>query len=207
MENAVIVYIVKNEAKIASHELLFLMAQDYFKTLGLVLNKNDWQITYNDRGKPSNIKYPQIHFSISHSGLYWLVAFGHQNLGIDVQLMELKKKNSNDHYLKLAKRFFNPSEINYLNNSLDIKQSFFLIWCAKESYVKYLGSGISNTFDRFSCLLDNDALFTVDSKLIKWKVDNIYYYQKIIASNYLFCLATDNLVDIQFKQVDSLKKN
>lgn len=83
-----------------------------------------------------------LHFSVSHSGAYWVCAFSEQKVGIDIQ------RKTNNYQRGIAKRFFHFDEQEYLekNNFTD----FFQIWTAKESYVKYTGQGILEGFSDFS---------------------------------------------------------
>lgn len=88
-----------------------------------------------------------IYFSISHSGNYVLFALGFAELGIDIQ----KYKNCNAE--RIAKRVFHNSEYEYLKK--DNYNSFFDVWTAKESYVKYTGQGITNEYNDFSVIDEN----------------------------------------------------
>lgn len=85
---------------------------------------------------------PWLHFSISHSGDFWACAMAAQEVGLDLQQ---HTKGRREH---ISKRFFHPLENEYLkkNNYRD----FFDVWAAKESYVKFTGSGIGEDFGGFS---------------------------------------------------------
>ena len=94
------------------------------------------------RGKPYFPEYPWLHFSISQSGGVWACAMAAQEVGLDLQQ---HTKGRREH---ISKRFFHPLENEYLkkNNYRD----FFDVWAAKESYVKFTGSGIGEDFGGFS---------------------------------------------------------
>ena len=85
-------------------------------------------------GKPRFSRLPWLHFSISHSGDWWICAMSHQPVGLDLQLHQTYAAPA-----KLAQRFFHPRENSWL---AEMGYShFFDLWSAKESWVKYMGRG------------------------------------------------------------------
>lgn len=101
-------------------------------------------------GKPY-IKGGGVHFSLSHSGGYWVCAIASVPVGLDLQ------ENRRCPYEKLANRFFHPQEREYV--SLYGKEGFYQVWTAKESYVKYLGTGINGSFSKFSTVPRKGRIF------------------------------------------------
>jgi len=101
-------------------------------------------------GKPYFHDFPDLHFSISHSGDYWISAFGPAAVGIDLQ------QHIDCNVGQLSRRFFHPQENDYLSSLNYSPTEFFNIWAAKESYVKYTGQGISG-FDKFSVIPNLDV--------------------------------------------------
>ncbi|MBE7067473.1 MAG: 4'-phosphopantetheinyl transferase superfamily protein [Ruminococcaceae bacterium] len=93
-------------------------------------------------GKPY-FKDSPIHFNVSHSGKYWICAMALAPVGVDVQ-QHIHGKN----YAKIADRFFTTDEVDYL--FANDYQDFYKIWAAKESYVKFTGTGIAENFNKFS---------------------------------------------------------
>jgi len=122
------------------------------------LKNEEIEILKSDEGKPYVKDFP-IHFNISHAGDFVVCAFSDQEVGIDIE--EIKAVD-----LEIAKRFFCQCEYEDLfaqkiTNRLDY---FFSLWTLKESYMKWLGSGMSIPLDSFcfkitdtdiSCLDDN----------------------------------------------------
>ncbi|MCL2752339.1 MAG: 4'-phosphopantetheinyl transferase superfamily protein [Firmicutes bacterium] len=87
-----------------------------------------------------------LYFSVSHSRAFWVCAVSGQEVGIDLQ----KKADKFNH--GIVKRFFHPDERRYLeDNGFG---DFFMIWAAKESYVKFTGLGIDDGFSAFSSVRD-----------------------------------------------------
>ncbi len=94
-------------------------------------------------GKPFIKDLPEVHFSITHSGGFWVCAIGEREVGLDLQ--EVRDRNTEP----IARRFFHPSEIAWLRSHSD-PDEFFRIWASKESYVKYTGEGLTKGLDYFS---------------------------------------------------------
>lgn len=114
------------------------------------LKNEDIKIVRSDNGKPY-IKGCLIHFNISHAGDFVVCAFSEQEVGIDIEKTEKID-------LKVAKRFFCQSEYEDLlaqspSNQLNY---FYSLWTLKESYMKWLGSGMSTPLDSF-CFKITDA--------------------------------------------------
>jgi 4'-phosphopantetheinyl transferase len=98
----------------------------------------DINIQYNNYGRPL-ISTPNIHFNISHSLDFVVVAFDKHPIGIDI---EYNIKFDND---LINQVFFTENEILYLN-SLPYeskRKEFFKIWTYKEAYIKAIGMGMS----------------------------------------------------------------
>jgi len=88
----------------------------------------------NQWGKPAFSQAPEICFSVTHSGNWWLCAFGEQALGLDLQI-----HRSHTPPDRLSRRFFHPAEDAFL--ARENYARFFDLWCAKESWVKFTGRG------------------------------------------------------------------
>lgn len=113
-----------------------------------------------------------MHFNLSHSGRWGVVAWGTDPVGIDVEQLQMDRGK-----LELARRYFCEDEQDYLFAAPVHQQEerFYRIWTGKESYLKYLGTGIDRPLDSFSvlkalsetrlhtCLLE-EAFMTVCSK-------------------------------------------
>lgn len=100
----------------------------------------DIKFGYEESGKPYAAGLPDVHFNISHSGSIAICAVYDKPVGIDIQ----KMKNSD--FNSLAKRVFTEKEQELFSRSAQDsrKEQFFRIWTAKESYIKYLGTGIKD---------------------------------------------------------------
>ena len=112
-----------------SHRLLRQAAAQYAP------GQADLTLAVGPHGKPYFLHAPQLHFSISHSGRRWLCAFSDAPVGLDVQQHRVCQRQA------LARRFFSPAEQLFLEQRA--YAPFFDLWCAKESYLKYTGEGLS----------------------------------------------------------------
>ncbi len=105
----------------------------------------DLQYRYGAQGKPYLADYPQLYFSLSHSGSLVACAVSKQEIGLDVQ-EHVKIKSG------LAKRFFTKDECALLHGQADAKayeRLFFRLWSIKESYIKFTGLGMKQGLDSF----------------------------------------------------------
>ncbi len=94
----------------------------------------------NEHGKPYIIRHP-IHYNISHSGRYVVLVTANSEVGVDVQEKRSARMES------VAKRFFSENEwqaVSECESEEEKKDLFYRIWCRKEAYGKYLGTGLSN---------------------------------------------------------------
>lgn len=113
-------------------------------------------------GKPFLPDHSGLQFNLSHSGRWVAIAWGHSPVGIDVETISMDESK-----LRLARRFFHPEEQAYLFAAEGPEQArrFFEIWTRKESYLKYLGTGIQRSLSDFSVLqLPDVDFFTLQLK-------------------------------------------
>lgn len=102
------------------------------------ISPEDIQIAYGAHGKPALLGNHPLFFNLSHSGQRVLCALSHEEVGCDVE--QMRPVN-----LKLAKRFFSPSEYEALCGLPQEEQqaAFLRLWTRKESFVKAVGTGLS----------------------------------------------------------------
>lgn len=107
------------------------------------------QVERTPQGKPYLKDRPDFHFNLTHSGRWVAVAWGARPVGLDVEVFRANAETG-----KLARRFFCPDEQACLNEHPD---RFFKLWTMKESYLKYLGTGLTRALNSFS-VLEPEAL-------------------------------------------------
>lgn len=184
-----------------SHEKLKMAVTKYLhekerKTNGMT--GNSWNICRNQYGKPYLADMPGIHFSISHSGIYWGCAVADQPVGLDLQLRGKKNGTDNErHSGRIAERFFHSDEKRYLLNGGD----FYGVWAAKESYVKYTGRGIGEGFEKFA---------VADGEMILDRVkcqDGVGPWLKLLGEKelgyqfgeYSCCICAEEIADVRIR--------
>jgi 4'-phosphopantetheinyl transferase len=136
----------KHRAEYAlSHAILRLALSEYAHA-----KPREWQFLTGQWGKPeiaSQTLDAPLWFNLSHTdGFVVCVAGRVRQLGVDVENMSRKTSRQ-----ELAKRFFAPSEYEYLRtlpSSLQ-REAFFRIWTLKEAYIKAEGKGLSIPLDSF----------------------------------------------------------
>lgn len=99
----------------------------------------------NKFGKPYLIGVDNYHFNISHTHNAVAVIFSDTEIGIDIE----RVKHAD---LRIANRFFISQEQEYIEKSANAHEAFYEIWTKKESYIKYIGKGLSHPLNSFDVL-------------------------------------------------------
>lgn len=110
---------------------------------------------YGPQGKPYLKDYPDIHFSLSHSGNMAVLAISDCEIGIDVQ-------ERRGYQEKVAKRFYHEKEIaviEAISDSAEKANCFYQMWTGKEAYIKYTGKGMGQDLRSFSVDLANERIY------------------------------------------------
>lgn len=145
----------------------------------------------NQNGKPyilfegRNTGPENFHFNLSHSGDYAMCIIGDSPVGCDVE--RIRKID-----LKLADRFFAPSEIEQVKCQPDYEaqvNTFFRLWTLKESYIKAVGQGLSMGLNSFAINLNSHKVLPTEAaantpnsesqkacSLYEFDIDNSYKF-------------------------------
>lgn len=135
---------------------------------------DDCQLTYGENGKPY-LKHQSIHFNISHSGDYVVLATANREIGVDIEKIT-------DYSDKVAIRCFTPLECEWMKQERET-EAFYRLWTAKESVMKASGFGFSLPPEVFSVLPMNSSAHNIAGKT--WFLDWIPY------ESYMICLAIE----------------
>ena len=154
-----------DEARVRSLLAGYLLQKAVKEHLGIGTNENvlDLRYRYGEKGKPYLADYPQLYFSLSHSGTLVACIVAGQEVGMDIQKYVKLKEN-------LAERFFSTEECILLRNTKDeheYRKLFFQLWSIKESYIKYTGRGMSQALNSFQ--IDFDRKEIKESISGQWK--------------------------------------
>jgi 4'-phosphopantetheinyl transferase len=146
---------LKSKLQTVSGELLARYA------VGQFLNKPDQHIEllFGENGKPHIGNLPDVHFNISHSGNYVVCAVAHTEVGIDVE--RIREVN-----LRIAERFFSPSEIDDLMAyEKDSRMQYFItLWTIKESFLKAIGRGLTQHLNSFTIVKNGESFLLTGNK-------------------------------------------
>lgn len=157
---------------------------------GILLNEglkkyglSEKEMTYGtyENQKPYFKDRPDIHFSISHSGVFAAAAFSDGDIGIDIE--EIKETD-----FKIAKRFFAEDEYNYLENITDKNlrnREFYRLWTLKESFMKITGKGMQLPLNSFCIHIDSNDI-SVESSID----DKFYFYESSMIDGFCASLCS-----------------
>ena len=116
------------------------------------LTSEDYRIDRGEKGKPFIVGVENVFFNISHSGDYVVCAVSDREIGIEV-----------------AGRFFHGEEVAQLKMLEEDKQDqlFFNYWSVKESFLKYIGTGLTRPLNSFIVSFSGGdvSLFEGENKL------------------------------------------
>lgn len=94
------------------------------------------KITSSDFGKPYFLTEKNVHFNISHSGKWVVLAIANREVGIDIEQVRQQPDS-------LLREALTKEEYYFVCNSGNRRESFIKYWTIKESYTKRLGKGLS----------------------------------------------------------------
>lgn len=141
------------------------------------------RIVYPKGGKPYLSSDPHFRFNISHTGNMIALVCGNEPLGVDIE--HIKRALDRE---RMAELIFTEDERHWLGTADSLQEQnerFFRLWTAKESYLKYLGTG----------LLKNTKSFSVDPERHSLKEDEEIRFTEKTFGEYIVtvCGKTDLL--------------
>ena len=133
-----------DDVSVAAHELLRTVLTNEYGISNPDILKNEYGKLYLASGP---------YFSISHSYGFAAVAFSDHEVGLDIEVLR-------SFHPKLPVRIFSQLEQTWFSEMGLSQNAFFTLWTLKESYYKYLGTGIP--------LFPNETNFYKDQE---WHLD------------------------------------
>ena len=116
--------------------------------LRYALGTSDYTVEKTAAGKPFIKGRIDFHYNLTHSGNWVALAFGDSEMGVDVE-----KIRPETDIEAIASRFFSAEEQAYIwAEPAQSRCRFFEVWTGKESYLKYLGTGLKKDLTSFSVL-------------------------------------------------------
>lgn len=96
----------------------------------------DQEIIFNEQNKPELKNYKNLHFNISHSKSFVVIAINTTEIGIDIQ----QKLTPNE---KIINYIFTEKEKEKFYKSADKSEMYTKLWTQKESAAKLTGKGMA----------------------------------------------------------------
>ena len=106
------------------------------------------------RGKPYCADFPDLHFNMSDSGPYTMIAVSDRRVGADVEHIRTRPAAA------LFQRWFLPEEKppTALFAEQETPADFIYLWTCKESLLKYIGCGLGAEMKQHSVLWRTDPI-------------------------------------------------
>lgn len=125
------------------------------KTYGLEERSMEYDL--EEQGKPVFRYYPEIHFSLSHSGDFAICSIGEVESGSDIEWVRSGKA-------RLAERFFAEEELAWIRKAASTGEQedrMFRIWTMKESFLKVTGFGMSLPLKEFAVVMEDEGAISL----------------------------------------------
>lgn len=114
------------------------------------IQPGEYEIKKAAHGKPYIQGSPvPVFYNLSHSGNYLVCGLSDREIGVDIQQVGNYKS-------EIAQRFFHPNEILHLEKCETEWRTdlFFSYWSAKESFLKYTGTGLTASLAGFEIIFE-----------------------------------------------------
>lgn len=118
----------------------------------------DKAFSTGEKGKPAHDGFRGIHFNITHSGEWVVVALSIGCVGVDVEKMRKIPEG-------VPGRFFSKVENEWLDSAkteAERKDIFFTLWTLKESFLKAIGKGLTKSLSSFTILQKGNNQFELE---------------------------------------------
>ena len=164
--------------------------------LGMMYTDAMFEIRRTASGKPYFQNCGDIGFSVSHSGEYFVCALTNRNIGVDIErrskLSGESDADASGRLCKIANRFFHPDEAALISENPMTR--FYEVFTAKESYVKYKGTGFDDTLGENSILPMRSTLPSCHKSMgaVGWRSAEVQFWQTVYQNDYVLCFCTDD---------------
>ena len=148
-------------------------------------SKKEFIIEYNTHGKPYIKHMDGFFYNISHSGKWVVVAFGDGEVGVDVE-----KIGWNPSLDGILNKFYTQEERIYISsatNEEEKAQRFTKIWTLKESYMKFLGIGLSKGLSFFT--IDGEKEIVKDTR--HEGMENVKFQTYVLEGAYMLSICSE----------------
>lgn len=117
--------------------------------------------------KPAIVQpYSDLHFNVSHSGGWVLIALAQKEVGIDIELVE-----EDFLFQDILGEHFSAPERSFIADSADPAHAFYYLWTRKEALTKAWGTGLQENLQTINGL--NTENF-IDPGKKSWQLKSFY---------------------------------
>ncbi|MGM8363565.1 4'-phosphopantetheinyl transferase family protein [Flavobacterium sp. ARAG 55.4] len=186
----------------------FIVYRSILKIILAAYTKSDakkMEFDYHLYKKPYLASTPWLHFNISHSEDYVVIAVSRRNLGIDIEYI-----SQDFPFTNLISEIFEDKEVTAIHNSKDKKKMFYSYWTRKEALVKGLGTGINDNFKYIPCS-DGEHIINAEiaSTTTNWHICNFNisdHYMGAIACEFSASFSKDVVIYTVPNDMNLLRK-
>jgi 4'-phosphopantetheinyl transferase len=163
------------------------------KYMGLPPHLIEFNIGENKKPYVANAGQTDLHYNISHSGDWILLAVSNSALGADVEFI-----NHSFSYREVIDDHFSIDEAAYIRQNRSLER-FFMLWTRKEALTKATGKGLDEDLKLIPAL---DGVNLADSSIISSSSDLIVNSFKL-HDQYMASIATGNTIsEIKFWDIN-----
>lgn len=185
-----------------TNEKIIIAVEEYAKLYGISVLSNP-EVHRTPKGKPYIAGDTNIGVSVSHSGEWFVCALTDGNVGVDIEQHQAEEPNqiseTENRFLQIAGRFFHPQETAFI--AQDPLHRFYMIWTAKECYVKYTGTGMDETLGDHSVISATYHGVRAEALPKEWTNEEVYFRQMSYESEYTVSICKANAFDIEIKKM------
>lgn len=138
--------------------------------------KIEFAIGGNKKPFMQNVAAPVLHYNVSHSGDWIMIAFSDQGIGVDMEIIDEVFS-----YAEILEQNFSKQEISFITDGNHQSENFYLLWTRKEALLKATSKGIDSDLPFIPSL---DGIHEVDMEMIGSDKD-FWVSSFKIADNYI----------------------
>lgn len=166
--------------------------------------------TKRDQNNKPIVEGFNLNFNVSHDGNLVVLA-GEVNIPVGVDIMRncYTGGKSLNEFFRLMHRNFHTDEWAYINEGNDVKKtnSFFRLWCLKESYVKATGTGLTIDLKNLcfvpKSVLKKDVILNDTELFIDGCLMSNWSFHELLYDNYTITVCIKGSVTpVNFKLVN-----
>ena len=161
-------------------------------------------LAYHENKKPYLPSHPALHFNVTHSEDYALIAIANSAIGVDIEYIA-----KNDALINTVTHIFNKQEVAFIQEALDTHYAFYTLWTRKEAFVKALGKGIDDDITKIPSI---DGFHSLDPTITNntvntWQLEGFdinehyvgavaYQTPSAISKNIILSVLPNNITDL-----------